>query len=125
MKTAEKKYLSAIEAEKKYQELHETTLRTLRENEALLTEANATIKEYGDNTAEYSTAIKQFQQTTVQSQQIILETQASIKSLISGNDQLNEENRYLKAQLQNRQPATSSNVWAPIDDELQSDRLLR
>jgi hypothetical protein len=125
MKSAEKKYLSAIEAEKKYQELHETTLRTLRENEALLTEANATIKEYGDNTAEYSTAIKQFQQTTVQSQQIILETQASIKSLISSNDQLNEENRYIKAQLQNRQPATSSNVWASLDDELQSDRLLR
>jgi chromosome segregation ATPase len=125
MKSAEKKYLSAIEAEKKYQELHETTLRTLRENEGLLTEANATIKEYGDNTAEYSSAIKQFQQTTVQSQQIILETQVSIKSLISSNDQLSEENRYLKAQLQNRQPATSSNVWASLDADLHSDPMLR
>ncbi len=125
MKSAEKKYLSAIEAEKKYQQLHETTLRTLRENEALLTDANATIKEYADNTAEYSSAIKQFQQTTVQSQQIILETQASIKSLISSNDQLNEENRYLKAQLQNRQPATSTNVWAGLDSDLEAESLMR
>ena len=124
-KSAEKKYLSAIEAEKKHQALNETTIKALRENEALLSEANATIKEYGDNTQEYSSAIKQFQQTTVQSQQIILETQASIKSLISSNDLLSEENRYLKAQLQNRQPATSSNVWAALNADLQSDALSR
>jgi chromosome segregation ATPase len=123
LKSAEKKYLSALEAEKKYQDLHETTLKTLRENEAQLAEAAETIKEYGDNTSEYNTTVKQFQQTTVQSQQIILETQSSIKSLISSNDQLTEENRFLKAQLQNREPATSSSMWSGIDAELRSDPL--
>lgn len=125
LKSAEKKYLSALEAEKKYQDLHETTLKTLRENEVQLAEAAETIKEYGDSTAEYNTTVKQFQQTTVQSQQIILETQASIKSLISSNDQLTEENRFLKAQLQNRQPATasSSSLWSGLDSELQSEPL--
>lgn len=123
LKSAEKKYLSALEAEKKYQDLHETTLKTLRENEAQLAEAAETIKEYGGNTAEYNTTVKQFQQTTVQSQQIILETQASIKSLISSNDQLTEENRFLKAQLQNREPATSSSVWSGMDAELRPDPL--
>lgn len=123
LKSAEKKYLSALEAEKKYQDLHETTLKTLRENEAQLAEAAETIKEYGDNTAEYNTTVKQFQQTTVQSQQIILETQSSIKSLISSNDQLTEENRFLKAQLQNREPATSSSMWTGMDAELRSDTL--
>lgn len=123
LKTAEKKYLNALEAEKKYQDLHETTLKTLRENETQLAEAAETIKEYGDNTAEYNTTVKQFQQTTVQSQQIILETQASIKSLISANDQLTEENRFLKAQLQNREPATAASVWPGMDAELQSDPL--
>jgi chromosome segregation ATPase len=100
-----------------------TTLKTLRENEAQLAEAAETIKEYGDNTSEYNTTVKQFQQTTVQSQQIILETQSSIKSLISSNDQLTEENRFLKAQLQNREPATSSSMWSGIDAELRSDPL--
>lgn len=123
LKSAEKKYLSALEAEKKYQDLHETTLKTLRDNEAQLAEAAETIKEYGDNTAEYNTTVKQFQQTTVQSQQIILETQSSIKSLISSNDQLTEENRFLKAQLQNREPATSSSMWSGMDAELQPDPL--
>ncbi|MFT6093010.1 MAG: chromosome segregation ATPase [Pseudohongiellaceae bacterium] len=123
LKSAEKKYLSALEAEKKYQDLHETTLKTLRENEAQLAEAAETIKEYGDNTAEYNTTVKQFQQTTVQSQQIILETQSSIKSLISSNDQLTEENRFLKAQLQNREPATSPSMWTGMDAELRSDSL--
>ena len=123
MKAAEKKYLSAIEAEKKYQDLHEITLKTLRENEALLAEAGETIKEYSDNTSEYAVSVKQFQQTTLQSQQIILETQASIKSLISSNDQLGEENRFLKAQLQYRQPASSSSVWSALDTDLQSDPL--
>lgn len=123
LKSAEKKYLSALEAEKKYQDLHETTLKTLRENEAQLAEAAETIKEYGGNTAEYNTTVKQFQQTTVQSQQIILETQSSIKSLISSNDQLTEENRFLKAQLQNREPATASSLWTGMDAELRSDPL--
>lgn len=123
LKSAEKKYLSALEAEKKYQDLHETTLKTLRENETQLAEAAETIKEYGDNTAEYNTTVKQFQQTTVQSQQIILETQSSIKSLISSNDQLTEENRFLKAQLQNREPATSPSMWPGMDAELRSDPL--
>lgn len=123
LKSAEKKYLSALEAEKKYQDLHATTLKTLRENEVQLAEAAETIKEYGDNTAEYNTTVKQFQQTTVQSQQIILETQASIKSLIGANDQLTEENRFLKAQLQNREPAKGPSVWPGMDTELHSDSL--
>ncbi|MFK7863137.1 MAG: hypothetical protein AB8B95_02815 [Pseudohongiellaceae bacterium] len=123
LKSAEKKYLGALEAEKKYQDLHTTTLKTLRENEVQLAEAAETIKEYGDNTAEYNSTVKQFQQTTVQSQQIILETQASIKSLIGANDQLTEENRFLKAQLQNREPATGSSMWSGIESELHSDPL--
>jgi len=102
MKAAEKKFQNAVEAERNYQELYESSLKALHENESLLEKAQSTMKEYSDNSVEYNNSIKQFQQTNLQSQQIILETQASIKTLIGSNVQFAAENRLLKRQLQER-----------------------
>ncbi|MCH7816941.1 MAG: hypothetical protein IIC60_10280, partial [Proteobacteria bacterium] len=49
------------------------------------------------------------------------ETQASIKSLLSNNEQLTQENRFLTAQLQQREPSAPASLWSSLEPELQSD----
>ena len=120
LRQAEKKYLNAIAAEKKYQEMHESGLRALQENEALLAEARASLDEFNENTTEYNSSVKQFQQTTVQSQQVILETQESIKALLNSNEALSEENRFLQSQLNERSKSSPSNVLTMPKSEKQS-----
>ncbi|NKB32586.1 MAG: hypothetical protein GKR91_05760 [Pseudomonadales bacterium] len=119
LKAAEKKYQAAIEAERKYLELHETSMKALHDNEALLEKARLTMQEYSDNSEDYSNSIKEFQQTTVQSQKIILESQSSLKTLLKNNEQLSNENRFLKSQVQNNEPRLPDNVWPDFPDSLQ------
>jgi chromosome segregation ATPase len=121
MKAAEQKYQAALEAESKYRELYDDAVKSLKENESLLGKARATIKEHAETNAEYTRSIKQFQETTVQSQQIIMEAQTSIKTLMAKNEQLAEENRFLKGQVSGREPVAPDNVWPTLEDELIPD----
>jgi hypothetical protein len=121
LKLAEKKYLDASKTQKEYRQLHDTSLAALRENEAMLGQARATIKDYSDNSVEYTNSIKQFQQTSIQSQQIILDTQATIKSLLTSNEQMTEENRFRKIEGPKREPPAGTTGWPSMDTELRAD----